>query len=101
MRNWGTMVTGWRRGLRSIGCARGFVIAMAMDHRALASVRFVLDRFRVQAEEDEKARIMEPAVPLRTAAGGCVLPAVSTRGALRMVGRALRSRERCRGVGRC
>src|SRR5216684_4960857 len=94
------MVTGWGRGLRPVGCAYGFLIPTAVGQRAVDAVRFVLDRFRVQAEEDEEARIMEPAVPLRAAAGGCVLPAPAW-GALRVVGCALRSCERCRGVGRC
>src|SRR6266436_8156426 len=57
------------------GCVHGFLIATAMDQRTLDSVRFVLARFRGQADEDERARIMEPAVPLHAAAGACVLPA--------------------------
>src|SRR6266852_4625895 len=48
----------------------GFLIAAAVDQRALGAVRFVLDCFGVQAEADEEARILEPAVPLRIAAGG-------------------------------
>src|SRR5690348_15312352 len=100
--NWGTMVAGWRRGrgLRPGGCTRGFVIPTSMDQRALDSLCFVLARFGVQAEEDEKARILGPAVSLRTAAGARVLPA-STRGALRAIGRPFRSCKRCRGVDRC
>jgi hypothetical protein len=45
-----------------------------MDQPALACVRFVLDHFRVQAEEDEEAGIVGPAIPLCASASGCVLP---------------------------
>src|SRR6266436_2549110 len=80
--------------------AYGFLIPTALDQRAVESVQFVLARFGVQTEEDEKARIMGTAVPLRAAAGGRVLSA-STWGALRVVGRTFRSCKRYRGVGRC
>src|SRR5258708_23996174 len=97
--NWGTMVIGRRRGLRPGRCACGFFIATAVDQRALDSLRFVLDSFRFRAEKDEEARIVGPAVPLRIAAGGSVLPASAQR-ALWVAGGALRSCERRRRVER-
>jgi hypothetical protein len=45
-----------------------------MDQRALGAVLFVLDCFRLQAEENEEAGILGPTIPLRIAAGGRVLP---------------------------
>src|SRR5260370_24103012 len=91
------MIIGWRRWLRPGGCARGFFIATAVDQRALDSLRFVLDSFRFRAEKDEEARIVGPAVPLRIAAGGSVLPASAQR-ALWVAGGALRSFGRPRPV---
>src|ERR1700732_2750471 len=54
-----------RRDLRPRGCSHGFLVSAAVDQRAVVSLRFVLDRFGVQAEEDEKARTVGAAVSLR------------------------------------
>src|SRR5712671_5519891 len=61
------------------GCVHGFLVAAAMDQRALGSLRFVLARLRVQAKEDEEARNMAATLSLRAAVGGRVLSALSTR----------------------
>src|SRR5712664_2052133 len=82
-------------------CGHGFFIAAGMDPCAVDSVRGVLAGVRVEAQEDEEARIMEPAVPLHAAAAGRVLPVVAAGGTLWVAGRAFRSCERCGEVGRC
>src|SRR5260370_5110746 len=72
--NWGTMVIGRRRGLRPGRCACGFFIATAVDQRALDSLRFVLDSFRLRAEKDEEARILGATAPLPLSSCGSGLP---------------------------
>src|SRR5260370_783842 len=82
-------------------CGHGFVVATGMDPCAVDSVRGVLAGVCVQAQEDEAARELEPALPLRAAAAGRVLPVVAAGGALWVAGRSFRSCERCGGMGRC
>jgi len=82
------------------GCSHGSSISAAIDQCALVCFRFVLDRFRVQAKENEKARIVGAAVSLRIAASGRVLSASAQR-TLRVVGRSIRSCERWLGLGGC
>src|SRR5260370_9431431 len=72
-------------------CGHGFVVATGMDPCAVDSVRGVLAGVCVQAQEDEAARELEPALPLRAAAAGRVLPVVAAGAALWGAGRPFRS----------
>src|SRR5260370_6410450 len=72
-------------------CGHGFVVATGMDPCAVDSVRGVLAGVCVQAQEDEAARELEPALPLRAAAAGRGLTVVSARGPLWAAGRSFRS----------
>src|SRR6266851_3785764 len=85
---------------RELGGTHGFFVITRMDKRTLDSVWIVLARLRAQAEENQAARNMEPALPLCASAGRRFLPIGSAGGALRMAGGALCSREPRRGMDR-
>src|SRR6266849_5601550 len=86
---------------RELGGTHGFFVITRMDKRTLDSVWIVLARLCAQAEENQAARNMEPALPLCASAGRRFLPIGSAGGALRMVGCTRCSSEPCRGMDRC
>ncbi len=83
---------------RELGGTHGFLVIARMDKRTLDFVWIVLARLRAQAEENQAARNMEPALPLLASAGRRFLPFGSAGGALRMVGCTRCSSEPCRGM---
>src|SRR4029077_5634430 len=85
------------QGIR--GDARGFLIATAMDQRAVVPVRFVLADFRVQAKENEAAGNLAATLALRASVARRVLSLVPAGGPLSMAGCALCSGWRSPWLG--